>query len=1041
MALHPATPWHRASFEHFVQEELPRLLGEHFGLIGYQVRETGTYTFALELVLALGEGEVQVTYSDLPQPDREGVFCIEGQHKVVVPHPSQRDLTQARILCVGEQLADFFRMRLGEIPGELPWDRDKVRTWLPIDSWMREFHQNPTSQYLQTTNWLDRHTHLRRLTLIPIHPEPLDSDQAFPPDQLGLVCPLCTPEGPNMGRLLELARGAQIRHGQLVRLDHSPASHLGFSASVVPFLEHDDTNRALMGINMMRQWMAASDPELPLPARGWFRQYHEQLRRSEGSRPEPALVQTGEEPEAPDFWGGYNLLTAFVMWDGYTYEDGIVISASCAQRLSFPQPVEVGDRLSNRHGSRGVISRILSDEEMPHLTDGAPVDLIFSPTGMISRLNFGQVREALMGRIARAEGRPAVVPPFQAPTADQLQQRLQQAGLPADGMEQLTLQGKRLPHRSTVGWVYWGRLAYTAKERLQTAGGQPLGALGCGALAAAEAWEALHDFLNVGLAAGENAIPASGGIAPTLRFTRLANRLRTAGICAELKGEALHFSFAQSEGVALACPLPHPWLAGQEMKTIGRIEGLDNPSADLREHYEALLQANARLARVLSSQGPELLRQSALAQLQHRLQAFFAALLNAETLRLSAPVPASGCAVMAPGPQLRWDQVGLPEEMAWALFGPQLTHELGAAEPVKKRNKAASAALDALMEKSWVVIHSGQETLVDTPVYYLPPRPVVAFRPVRHTGPALRIHPRACALMEVYFDGDQARVFLPLTPQAQEEVGARLSIAGLLRRDPGLFDLIMRTYHGMMWGLASWGLSAEGRAALAKLTGSEIAGGLLDRSRLTEILRRIFLQAGPEKALALCDRLMDLGFAQCRDSGASFSPFLGAGVTWPAQPAGPDPDLWQVYFEEVAALLSGHVDYADDDLGPLALLVHSGARGNLRQLSQYVAAPVPGPSGSGETLLVRHSLCQGRTAEEVTIKALEALAGLAEANQRGTQVMRSTGEQVWVKDHQILGRALRVQQPGLVFARAADRGEVEPLTGVASRLFVGLPVR
>lgn len=453
MALPTATPWHRASSEHFVQEKLPQLLGEYFSLISYQVSETGTYTTTLELVLALGEDEIRVDYVDLPQPDRDGIFCVEGQYKVVVPYPSQRDLTQAHILCVGEQLADFFRARLGEIPGELPWDSDKVRTWLSIDLWMRDFHQTPTSQYLQTTNWLDRHTHLRRLTLIPIHPEPLDSGEAFPPDQLGLVCPFCTPEGPNLGRLLELARGTQIREGRLVRLDHSPASHLGFSASMVPFLEHDDTNRALMGINMMRQWMAASDPQLPLPARGWFREYHETLRRSKGSRPEPALVQTGEEPEAPDFWGGYNLLTTFVMWDGYTYEDGIVLSASCAQRLNFPQPMEVGDRLSNRHGSRGVISRILPDGEMPRLPDGTPVDLIYSPTSMISRMNFGQVREAVMGRIARAEGRPAVVPPFQAPTADQLQQRLRQAGLPEDSMEQLTLKGQPMPHRSTVGWV------------------------------------------------------------------------------------------------------------------------------------------------------------------------------------------------------------------------------------------------------------------------------------------------------------------------------------------------------------------------------------------------------------------------------------------------------------------------------------------------------------------------------------------------------------------------------------------------------------
>ena len=79
----------------------------------------------------------------------------------------------------------------------------------------------------------------------------------FPYSQYGLVCPYCTPEGPNIGRVLEVARGARIRDGKLERIDEAPDSILGFSASMVPFLEHDDTNRALMGINMMRQWTSA----------------------------------------------------------------------------------------------------------------------------------------------------------------------------------------------------------------------------------------------------------------------------------------------------------------------------------------------------------------------------------------------------------------------------------------------------------------------------------------------------------------------------------------------------------------------------------------------------------------------------------------------------------------------------------------------------------------------------------------------------------------------------------------------------------------
>ena len=150
---------------------------------------------------------------------------------------------------------------------------------------MRDFHLGETSQYLQATNWLDRCTHLRRLTLIPIVVEPFVDRDVFPYSQYGLVCPYCTPEGPNIGRVLEVARGARIRDGKLERIDEAPDSILGFSASMVPFLEHDDTNRALMGINMMRQWTSAADTSAPIHDTGWFRQQYDQRLASRATNP------------------------------------------------------------------------------------------------------------------------------------------------------------------------------------------------------------------------------------------------------------------------------------------------------------------------------------------------------------------------------------------------------------------------------------------------------------------------------------------------------------------------------------------------------------------------------------------------------------------------------------------------------------------------------------------------------------------------------------------------------------------------------------
>ena len=131
----------------------------------------------------------------MPRPDRDGLFRIEGNYRVVVPYPDRRELDQARILCVGEQLYDFIDQRLEPAPEQLAWDGDLVRNWLPLDAWMRDFHLEETSQYLQATNWLDRYTHLRRLTLIPVV-EPFDDQDVFSLQPIRPSVPLLHPRGP-----------------------------------------------------------------------------------------------------------------------------------------------------------------------------------------------------------------------------------------------------------------------------------------------------------------------------------------------------------------------------------------------------------------------------------------------------------------------------------------------------------------------------------------------------------------------------------------------------------------------------------------------------------------------------------------------------------------------------------------------------------------------------------------------------------------------------------------------------------------------------
>ena len=1051
MTLNLDVPWHRESFDLFVHQRLPQLLGERLPLADYQVEQQDSYTFSIKLSLGLGDAPVEVEYRDLPRPDRDGLFRIEGNYRVVVPYPDRRELDQARILCVGEQLYDFIDQRLEAAPEQLAWDGDLVRSWLPLDAWLRDFHLEETSQYLQATNWLDRYTHLRRLTLIPVVGEPFDDRDVFPDSQYGLVCPCCTPEGPNIGRVLEVARGARIRDGKLERIDEAPDSILGFSASMLPFLEHDDSNRALMGVNMMRQWTSAADTAAPVHATGWFRQQYDQRLVSKGNKPEPALVQTGYEPDAADFWGGYNLLTAFIMWDGDTFEDGLVISESAAARMDFPAVVGVGDKLSNRHGAKGVVTRILPDADMPQLPDGAPIELIFSPTSMVSRLNFGQQREAVMGRLAQVAGSPAVVPPFQAPSEKVLKARLVEAGLPEDGMEQLTLEGEALPYRSTVGWVYWGRLAaHTAAEHLEIAvagvGGPELDMMAYGALCEAGAVANIHALFNTAAAErpDANALgqrltvgPVSPSLPPSPRFALLQQLLGVAGIRAELAGEELRFSFAEPEGLTLARPVPHPWALGRQVGTVGAPVALPTGTKfDLiRDYYEDLVAANTRLQRVIDSEAPEALVGPAVAQVARRVEDLFTELLRPEHLHFRARPLFSGRAALVSEFELELDQVGLPEEMAWALFGFQVEREMGRAEEVAQRSPRATEVLDAIMERSWVLLYSAQRVLVDDGPASTA---VVAFRPQRLAGAAVRVHPRVCRLMELDFDGDQIEVFLPLTEEAQAEAETALSVAGHIRRDADIWRYVADNYHGTIWGLAQLCRTEEGRAEVERLTGVAVDGSrLFSKHGLNRLLAQVLQREGLQRAMEVLDQLTRRGFEVCKQSGASFNPFLGSSKEWPEQPKEVDRDEWQMYSDELVAAFYQQADFDDNDLGPLALLSLSGARGNQHQLIQYVGGGLLYRE-DGSLFAERGCRRDGLSVEEIKVRAPGALWGLAATNQRWTEAQEATRQPVRA-DYHVLGRAARAAQPGVVFARAAERGETDPLTSLFSRLFAGLP--
>ena len=1037
MTLKTSAPWHRASWDRFVQDLLPQLLDDRLPLAGYLVEAEDTYTCRLKVILQGRDGELELDYSGIPQPDEQGMFKIGGQYKVVVPVPSEVDLAAAEIRCVGELLADFLAQRLGKSSEPVAWDTALAREWLPLDGWILEFLTgDPTCQHLQQTNWLDMYTHLRRITLIPTIGRASDTRHAFHPSQVGRTCLFCTPEGPNIARILEVAQGAEIRNGKLEIVDDRPQDRLGLAASCVPFLEHDDTNRLLMGVNMMRQWIGAVSPELPRDETGHWHAYHTQFKADAEPEGEPALVQTGREPEDPHFWTGYNLLTAFMTWDGNGLEDALVISQSCAARMQAPQPVEVGDKFSNRHGTKGVVSQILPDEKMPHLPDGTPVELIYSLSNLPSRMTIGQVRESVMGRIAQAEGQPALVPPFEAPSAQELKARLKKAGLPESGMELLRVEGKALSRPSAVGWVYWGRTLHLASDKLHFAvapgeRGQMIGETECFALRESKANEVIRELIGTTAARRQDKLaeriaagPVQAADPPAPGFAELKARLAAGGIGVDFSDAGLTFDFVAPQGVDLAQKVSHPWLPGRTLAKVGRYG--DGPE------YDALVEANKRLTRMLETGAPEPLTQKCRNLLESRVKAYMDALVMPQHLCFDERVLFSGRSVITCGTDLRHDQVGLPQDMAWALFGPMTARELGDRAAVEKRSTTAQEKLQEVMAQSWVIFYRAPA---------LSSTAFLAFHPVQHSGKAIRFCPLGCQLANADFDGDQAAIYLPVTDAAQQEAATQLSIAGHLRRNPALIKEVAPT-HDALWGLASMGLSEEGLEEIERVAGRKVAHGrIVDKQSLHAVLGKILEEAGPEEALETSQALTRLGFEAAKRAGASMNPFLGESLDLPPRPEGDDTEQWRAYADEVEGWLQDHSEFEDDDFGPLNLLWKSGARTNVHQLRQYIGGTGLIRGVDNELMPQRHGWVEGLTCDEMTARVNGARWGLANMLAEVAEVDHDLKERSVPGGYNVLVRARRAKKPGVVFARAAYKGEGDPLADVYSRLFVGLPAQ
>ena len=193
------------------------------------------------------------------------------------------------------------------------------------------------------------------------------------------------------------------------------------------------------------------------------------------------------------------------------------------------------------------------------------------------------------------------------------------------------------------------------------------------------------------------------------------------------------------------------------------------------------------------------------------------------------------------------------------------------------------------------------------------------------------------------------------------------------------------------------------------------------------------------------------------------SPFLSRGNGSPPVPTDSDETAWNTYAEELMEWIAAHEDFTDNNLGPHILAVKSraftsrlyrlacvvGARGTVSDIRDFVwtirmasrGFAQGTVSGIGdEDIVIRNGYCDGLTSDELYTLCVGSREGLVRFNSELQRVAWELRDSSQSKGFTVLSRAMRAKHPGIVFARATACGEVDPLTDIDSRLFVGLPI-
>jgi DNA-directed RNA polymerase subunit beta len=167
-----------------------------------------------------------------------------------------------------------------------------------------------------------------------------------------------------------------------------------------------------------------------------------------------------------------NEISGIFKRDKFTLEVGDELPAGIVQLakvyVAKKRKLKVGDKMAGRHGNKGIVAKIVRDEDMPFLEDGSPMDIVLNPLGVPSRMNIGQIFETVLAWAGRILGKTYATPIFDGASTDEVAAELNKAGLPSFGRTYIYdgLSGKKFDQPVTVGISYMLKLGHLVDDKM-----------------------------------------------------------------------------------------------------------------------------------------------------------------------------------------------------------------------------------------------------------------------------------------------------------------------------------------------------------------------------------------------------------------------------------------------------------------------------------------------------------------------------------------------------------------------------------------------